>query len=82
MKKQRVGKPITVNKITVIPLEEDTIYCPGGKGWACCYVSRIPVGIVMVTPEKQWACDISGERVPLANFVHKFDGLQEIIDNI
>ncbi len=82
MKKHRVGKPITINKITAIPLEEAQIYCTEENGWACCYVSRVPIGVVLITPEKQWACDTSGERVPLANFVRKFDGLQEIIDNI
>jgi hypothetical protein len=81
MKQLRVGKPFTINEITVIPLEEDRVIHSREGRWLSCYMLRMPVGIVVTSHGENWACDISGDRMPLATLVQQFDGLQELLDD-
>ena len=48
MRESRAGKPIVIGEFTVVPLEEmRTHHATGGRGLAV-FVTRQPVGVVVI----------------------------------
>ena len=83
MKEDRIGSPITVGDITVIPLEKVSLYHVNTKEGFTMYFSKEPVGIAISSPQRKWAIDIiDGEEVPLESYYEQFDDLQQILDNL
>ena len=80
-KQQRVGKPITVKEVTVIPLEERKVYHSRGKQWLSFTATSIPVGVVIASSKGKWACDTKGGNMPLKTLIEDFEGLEELLNN-
>lgn len=83
MKENRIGSPITVGEITVIPLEKVSLYHVNTKEGFTMYFSKKPVGIAISSPQRKWAIDIiDGEEVPIESYYEQFNNLQQILDNL
>ena len=82
MKETRVGKPVAVGDITIVPLERVSVHHAGGKGRVSVFVSREPIGVVVTSPRGQQAISVSGEEVPLATYIQDIEGLQEVLDGL
>ena len=83
MKEDRIGSPIIVGDITVIPLEKVSLYHVNTKEGFTMYFSKEPVGIAISSPQRKWAIDIiDGEEVPIESYYEQFDALQQILDNL
>lgn len=63
MKEVRIGQPLSVNNVTIIPLEEITVSYKNNHGALMFYVSKKPLGVVIATPQKKWAIGIEGETI-------------------
>jgi hypothetical protein len=83
MKEDRIGSPITVGEITVIPLEKVSLYHVNTKEGFTMYFSKEPVGIAISSPQRKWAIDITdGKEVPIESYYEQFNNLQQILDNL
>jgi hypothetical protein len=83
MKEDRIGSPITVGEITVIPLEKVSLYHVNTKEGFTMYFSKEPIGIAISSPQRKWAIDIiDGEEVPIESYYEQFNNLQQILDNL
>ncbi len=83
MKEKRIGSPITVGEITVIPLEKVSLYHVDTKEGFTMYFSKEPIGIAISSPQRRWAVDVkSGEELPIESYYEQFDDLQQILDNL
>lgn len=82
MREVRVGRPVTVGEMTIIPLETISVCHRSKRDRFAVYASKEPVGIVIRTPQSKYAFDIRGIQVPLETYTQEFDGLQEILDGL
>lgn len=83
MKEDRIGSPITVGEITVIPLEKVSLYHVNTKEGFTMYFSKEPIGIAISSPQRKWAIDIiDGEEVPIESYYEQFNNLKQILDNL
>ena len=69
MKKARVGQPVTIGEITVIPLETVTIFQTDNDSGQSFYISKQPIGVALRTSQNRWAIDIEGNEVPLEIYI-------------
>lgn len=81
MKEWRADTPVTVGEITVIPLEEVSIYHVQNKKGLSIYASKEPIGVAVGSPRGKWAIDIHGEQAPLDSYIRGIPGLKEMLDN-
>lgn len=80
MKESRAGKPITIGKFTVVPLEETRTHrATGGRGLSV-FVTRKPIGVIVSSPEGSWALDMDGAQVPLESYTQEIEGLRELLE--
>ena len=82
MKEARVGQPVTIGGITIIPLETVTFFQADNDSGLSFYISRQPIGIAIRTSQNRWAIDIDGNEVPLENYLQEFDNLQQVLDSL
>ena len=82
MKEARVGTPIILGQITIIPLEEVSLHHDFSGGGLFVYASKEPIGIVVGSPEGKYAIDIHGQHVALEPYVQKIHKLQQLLDSL
>ena len=82
MKENRVGRPLTIGEIIIIPLEEIYIYCNKREDGIWAYALKQPVGVVITSPQVKLAIDIHGEKLDLNTCMQDFGGLQQVLDNL
>ena len=77
-----IDSPITVGQVTLIPVVESSLNNWHGGGWVSCFGSKQPVFIVVVSPSWKKAFRISGEEVPLDQFIQETPGIREVLEII
>ncbi len=82
MKKMQAGNPITVGDVKLIPLERVFVHGDNSKKGLFLYVTKEPIGVVIVSPQGRSATDINGNSVPLETYLQQVSGLQEILNNL
>ena len=82
MEEVHVGRPVPVSGITIIPLEKVTVSHSNKKGRLSVYVSKEPVGVVVSSPQRKWAIDISGTQMPLETYIQEIHELQQVLDSL
>ncbi|MCP4608281.1 MAG: hypothetical protein GY845_06170 [Planctomycetes bacterium] len=82
MREARVGQPITIGEITVVPLEIVMVFKVDNDSGHSLYFSLTPIGVALRTSQKRWAIDIDGNDVPLENYLQEFDTLGQVLDNL
>ena len=79
-KKVSADAPITVADVTVIPVTESVSHCWNGKRVVSFFGVKRPVGVVMVSPSWRKAFRITGEEIPVAQFIQEAPGIKELLD--
>jgi hypothetical protein len=80
--KVEIGDPITVGEITIIPVIELSIKCRFSKKYFSYFGKKQPTSIVVVSPSGKWALRVSGEEVPLDQFIQDTPGMKEVLETI
>ena len=83
MEKKRVGAdtPVAVAGVTLIPVTEVILNCwPAKKGISFLGMKR-PLGVIMISPSWQKAFRISGEEIPVEQFIQEVPGIKQVLDN-
>ncbi len=77
-----IGNPVTIGGFTLIPVVELslTYWCSGGR--FSCFGTKQPASIVVVSPSGKRAFRISGEEVPLDQFIKETPGMREVLETI
>lgn len=83
MKRMQAGNPITVGDVKLIPLEVLIVhrYYNKEKGFFI-FISKEPIGVVIISPQGKCATDINGESVPLEIYTRQISGLQEMVNSL
>ena len=83
MKEERIGVPITIGEITLIPLEKVSLHHMSTNKGFTMYISKEPIGIAISSPQRKWAVDVAdGEEVPVESYYEQFDSLQQVLENL
>jgi hypothetical protein len=82
MKQMQAGNPITVGDVKLIPLERIFTYRDNSKKGFFIYVTKEPIGVVIISPQGRSATDINGKWVPLETYLQQINGLREILSNL
>ena len=82
MSEVRVGEPVVIGEVTIVPLERVSVYRDSGKNRLSVYISKEPVGVMISSPEGKWAVDIYGEQMPLEAYIQEIHGLREVWDSL
>lgn len=83
MEKKRLGAdtPVTVAGVTLIPVTETILNrWPVKKGVSFLGIKR-PMGVIMISPSWKKAFRISGEEIPLDQFIQEVPGIKEVLDD-
>ncbi|MFC2042032.1 hypothetical protein ACFLTV_00880 [Chloroflexota bacterium] len=81
-KEVEIGSPITTGQVTLIPVVELSLnyWCSGGR--FSCFGTKQPASIVVVSPSGKRAFSISGEEVPLGQFLKESPAMREVLQTI
>ncbi len=81
-KEVEIGNPMTIGEVTLIPVVELslTYWCGGGRFFF--FGTKQPASIVVVSPSGKRAFRISGEEVPLDQFIKEIPGMREVLETI
>ena len=82
MKEIRVGRPVIIGEVTIVPLERVSVYHGSRKGGLSLYISKEPIGVVISSAQGKQAFNMSGERVPLETYTQEIDELQQVLDSL
>ena len=81
MKTLTAGKPITINKFTIIPIEETRLYAKALLESPFIYASKRPKALILINDEGSKAFDMNFNEVPLESLTSHINGLKELIKN-
>ena len=81
-KEIEIGSPVTVGRVTLIPVTELSLNCWHGKGRVSFFGMKQPVAILVVSPSAKRAFRVTGEEVQLDQFVKEVPGIREVLDGI
>jgi len=76
---QRAGRPVTVGKLVIIPLERMSLAASGERGGIRGYASVGPAGVAVLSPTGLDVLNEKGERIPAETCLEKIRGLREAI---
>ena len=76
------GKPLTINSITLIPIEETSLYSGSVKNSEFIYASKKPMALVVLSGESPKAYNMSFTEVSIEQLIEKTKGLKELMNNI
>ena len=82
MKEIRVGRPVIVGEVTIVPLERVSVYHDSGEDRLSVYISKEPVGIMISSPQGKWAVDMCGRQMPRETYIQEIRGLQQVWDSL
>ena len=78
-KEIEVGHPVAVAGITLIPVTMTSLNYQHGKGRFSVFGGKRPVGIIVVSPPVKRAFRVTGEEVPLDQFMQEVPEIKEIL---
>ena len=84
MEKQEVvvDHPIVAGGVTVIPVAKVSLKCWRRKRGISFLGAKRPVGLVVVSPSAKRAFRVTGEEVPLDQFVQEVPGVKEVLERL
>ena len=82
MKQMQAGNPITVGDVKLVPLERIFMHHDKSKKGFFIYVTKEPIGVVIISPHGRYATDINGKPVPLETYLQQINGLKEILNTL
>ena len=73
------GKPITVGETMLLPIVRTSISCRNVNSGIVCSGSKIPIGIIVISPGWRRALNIAGEEVPLDQYLEQVPEVKELL---
>ena len=81
-KEVRIGNPVTVAGVTVIPVAQVSLHYWCSKGGISFFGIKQPVSVVVVSLPVKKAFGITGEEVPLDQLIQEVPGIKEVLERI
>jgi len=81
-KEVEIGNPVTVAGVTLIPVVKVSLNYWRGNGSVSFFSVKKPIGVVVVSPSAKRAFRITGEEVPLDQFIQEVPGIKEVLEGI
>jgi len=78
----QAGNPITVGDVKLVPLERIFMHHDNSKKGFFIYVTKEPIGVVIISHHGQSAIDINGKPVPLETYLQQINGLREMLNSL
>ncbi len=81
-KEIEIGSPVTVAGVTLIPVIKVSLNYWRRNGSLSFFGVKQPIGVVIVSPSVKRAFRITGEEVPLEQFIQEVPGMKEVSEGI
>ncbi|MBA7668113.1 hypothetical protein ES703_76217 [subsurface metagenome] len=81
-KEVEIGNPVTVAGVTLIPVIKVSLSYWRRNGSLSFFGAKQPIGVVVVSPSAKRAFRITGEEVPLDQFIQEVPGIKEVLEGI
>lgn len=81
-KEIEIGSPVTVAGVTLIPVIKVSLNYWRGNGSLSFFGVKQPIGMVVVSPSGKRALRITGQEVPLDQFIQEVPGMKEVLEGI
>jgi len=81
-KEVEIGSPVTVAGVTLIPVIKVSLNYWRRNGSLSFFGVKQPIGVVVVSPSAKRAFRITGEEVPLDQFIQEVPGIKEVLEGI
>lgn len=81
-KEIEIGSPVTVAGVTLIPVIKVSLNYWRLNGSLSFFGVKQPIGMVVVSPSGKRAFRITGEEVPLDQFIQEVPGMKEVLEGI
>lgn len=81
-KEIEIGSPVTVAGVTLIPVIKVSLNYWRRNGSLSFFAVKQPIGMVVVSPSGKRAFRITGEEVPLDQFIQEVPGMKEVLEGI
>ncbi|MBL7165248.1 MAG: hypothetical protein ISS55_02030 [Dehalococcoidales bacterium] len=81
MEKEEIsaGERITVGQVTLLPILRTVAHCRKGSRGIIGSGSREVLGVVVLSPAGHRAISVSGESVPLENYISQVPEIEELL---
>ena len=76
------GQLITVGELTLLPIIRTYMSCQKVNKGIACFGSKAPIGIIVISPSWRRALNITGEEVPLDQYIEQVPEVKELLRNI
>ena len=76
------GQLITVGELTLLPIIRTYMSCQKVNKGIACFGSKIPIGIIVISPSWRCVLTITGEEVPLDQYIEQVPEVKELLQNI
>jgi len=77
-----IGNPVTAAGVTLIPVIKVSLNYWRRNGSLSFFGVKQPIGMVLVSPSGKRAFRITGEEVPLDQFIQEVPGIKEVLEGI
>ena len=81
-KEVEIGSPVTVAGVTLIPVIKVSLNYWRRNGSLSFFGVKQPIGMVVVSPSGKRAFRITGEEVPLDQFIQEAPRIKEVLAGI
>ena len=81
-KEVEIGNPVTVAGVTLIPVIKASLNYWRGSGSLSFFGMKQPIGLVVVSQSTKRAFRITGEEVPLDQFIKEVPRIKEVLAGI
>lgn len=81
-KEVRIDTPVAIAGVTLIPVTEVSRNYWHGKSGISFFGVKQPIGVVVVSQSTKRAFRVSGEEVPLDQFIQEIPAIKEILEKI
>ena len=81
-KEIEIGNPVTVAGVTLIPVIKVSLNYWRRNGSLSFFGVKQPIGMVVVSPSGKRALRITGQEVPLDQFIQEVPGIKEVLEGI
>ena len=81
MEKEEIsaGERITVGQVTLLPILRTVSHCRKGSRGIIGSGSRDVLGVVVLSPQGQYAINVSGESVPVEDYAAQVPEIEELL---
>jgi len=76
------GQYIYVGELTLLPIIRTYMSCRNVNNGIACFGTKTPIGIIVISPDWRRALNITGEEVPLDEYLEQVPEVKELLQNM